>query len=266
MDKTIEICLNVTDLFESGDRDLVRVRFDNLTGNFDGQGLSIGCLQWNVGTGSIISLLKKILTYMPIAQANAYFSMPNVITTLCQGSKTEAMELVLSMQTEKKNRVDSRYAGEWKSFLNTDASKQAQLDLVRGDQFARACDLALKFAPQYKDNLRVLAFFFDLVTQSGSMQNSRGSVKPVSVEFAKQQIDTIISYASKRDKITASLWLDATKGKGDDLAYLLLYYAYARSLLSKAEFVWDAMSRRGSIACRLGIVHKSHVDFRQLLP
>jgi hypothetical protein len=51
----------------------------------------------------------------------------------------------------------------------------------------------------------------------------------------------------------------------DALAQLLLHYAYQRSILSKPEYIWDALSRRGAIACRVGIVHGMHLDFTSQL-
>jgi hypothetical protein len=50
------------------------------------------------------------------------------------------------------------------------------------------------------------------------------------------------------------------------LASQLLYYAYERAKLSKPEFVWDAFSRRATIAARKGVVHGSVLDLTELLP
>ena len=62
---------------------------------------------------------------------------------------------------------------------------------------------------------------------------------------------------------TYAIWQAATSG--DRMARLLLYYGHARAMLGNPTYLWDALSRRGSIACRGGVVHATKVDFTLLL-
>ena len=54
---TLEVCLGITGQFEGGHGG---PRYDLVSGNFDDMGMSVGCLQWNPGTGSLQKLLKLI--------------------------------------------------------------------------------------------------------------------------------------------------------------------------------------------------------------
>src|SRR5262245_6138993 len=53
--------LRITSTFETGKPG----GFGGLTGNFDGQGLSFGLMNWNFGTGSLQPLLKEFLSKHP---------------------------------------------------------------------------------------------------------------------------------------------------------------------------------------------------------
>ena len=119
----------------------------------------------------------------------------------------------------------------------------------------RAKILVGQFCPAYVDRVRAYAFFFDLVTQSGGMQNKKGHVDPTNTPDYK----LALAFANTQNPKCAALWQAAVDN--DPLAQLLLHYAYQRSLLSNAQYVWDAFSRRGSIACRQGIVHGATVSF-----
>ena len=71
-----------------------------------------------------------------------------------------------------------------------------------------------------------------------------------------------LAFARVSDPKCAAIWQDKVS---DPLAGLLLHYAYARVQLAKPQYRWDALSRRGSIACRTGIVHQARVNLLLLL-
>jgi hypothetical protein len=92
------------------------------------------------------------------------------------------------------------------------------------------------------------------------MQNSKGSVEPATGDV---DVSGILNFAQSKDLKCAGIWEIATQD--DPKARLLLHYAYERSKLSNPQYVWDACSRRGSIACRGGIVHETTINFTNLL-
>jgi hypothetical protein len=152
---------------------------------------------------------------------------------------------------------------QWKAFLSSEPSVNAQVSLAENGVLASAMKLADQYISDGANNARVVAFFFDLVTQSGGMKNSRGSVDPY-VEGDEVVSQAAIIAAQPYSQKTADLWTAAIQA--EPLANLLLHYAYKRALLSRPEYVWDALSRRGAIACRGGLVHGKMFNFTQVLP
>jgi hypothetical protein len=155
--------------------------------------------------------------------------------------------------------MDPGAAAAWKAFLGTPESIVAQTELATNGVLGRAKVLVHKFCPAYANRLRAYAFFFDLVTQSGGMQNKKGSVEPTTTP----DWQAAITFAYQKSAKTAEVW-NGIVGN-DPLAQLLLHYAYQRALLSNELYVWDACSRRGTIACRDGYVHGARVDLTATL-
>lgn len=58
--KTEEKCFLLTAAFEGGG-------YTALSGNFDGQGVSFGFLQWNLGRGTLQPLIKAMHEHDPVA-------------------------------------------------------------------------------------------------------------------------------------------------------------------------------------------------------
>jgi hypothetical protein len=158
--------------------------------------------------------------------------------------------------------LDSAALVAWQNFLSQPESIAAQIEIATNGVLYRAKTLAAKFCPGYEARTRVLAFFFDLVTQSGGMENKQGKVDPLP---AGQAVDVseVLIYTGLNHVDVKQMWAAAIQN--DLLAQLLLHYAYARSELSKAAYMWDACSRRGTIACRHGIVHGKKLDFSSTL-
>jgi hypothetical protein len=252
----LELCLKITGAFESG-----VPSYTTVTGNFDGMGLSCGVLQWNAGQGTLQTLVQNIGQTTGWDKAQSFFHSD--IHHFAVLRSKEAVQWCLDhyIQTGNTN-VDPAAKACWQAFLTQPEAVAAQVQMATNGALARAKALAAKFCPTATESTRVLAFFFDLVTQSGGMENQRGKVDPLPAGQTPDVSD-VLTYTAANHQTVASLWTGASAA--DDLAKLLLYYAYRRSLLSNAQYVWDALSRRGSIACRTGIVHGATVNFTGLL-
>ena len=81
------LALNVTGSFE-GNRG-----FENLTGNFDGQGISMGLLQQNLGQGSLQPLLIAYRDY-DLTQFSAFFSAAHSKSLLAMLKKWESRAVI----------------------------------------------------------------------------------------------------------------------------------------------------------------------------
>lgn len=246
----LELCLIVSGTFEDGTPE---INYDALTGNFDGMGISVGVLQWNAGTGSLQTLLQNIGNRMGWDKAQTYFRSD--IHHLAVLKPTEAVQFCLDHYIEEgSTKVAAPAAVAWKAFLNTPESIAAQVEMATNGVLGRAKVLVGQFCPAYVDRIRPYAFFFDLVTQSGGMQNKKGHVDPTTTP----DYNLAVAFANTQNPKCAALWTPVVAV--DPLAQLLVHYAYQRSLLSNPLYVWDACSRRGTIACRAGIVHRAKID------
>ena len=260
----LDTCLSVTGFFEGGE---FTPRYSNVAGDFDGQGMSVGCLQWAGKAGSLSLLMREILERMEPAEADAYFTVPATVSTLASLKGPQAYQFLTANFVQangKNNPVIPEAKAEWEVFLDTDASKEAQKELAE-HTFDRALDLADEYVHWDAGNPRVIAFFFDLLNQSGGMSNKRGNVVPIdpSQPIAwKKAADLAMTSRAVR---VSNAWTKIAQAEGTT-TQALLWYAFARASLSLPQWKWNACVRRGTIATRVGFVNGQWVDFTAMMP
>ena len=265
---TLEVCLGITGQFEGGHGG---ARYDLVSGNFDDMGMSVGCLQWNPGTGSIQKLLK--LTFQKLGGVPKGYESIEALSRMGALAATRWVVANWINQTTPKGvkgPLTAEAEALWKSFLALDESVAAQQELAQAKLDA-AIDEAMHYLPWLGENIndRVAAFFFDLRVQQGGMTKRRGDGSLWSPEILDRPEDAnytqALDFASSQGKTkTAGAWASACIQ--DPLAQVLLHYAFARAAMARTEYVWDALSRRGTIACRVGSVHGAWMDLTQILP
>ena len=260
----LEICLGISGTFEGGGGG---ARWNLTSGNFDGMGISVGCLQWNPGTGSIQKLLSLSFQgmnecpeeFMPI---HALMSMkPKTAVSYAIDQWIDPLSIKKNMTAEAKSL--------WQAFLSTEACMNAQKALA-GAILDKAIDEAHGFLPWLEEiDLRTMAFFFDLRVQQGGMVKRMDDGTYQSPEVLNDPSEAVtqpaidFAIASGKSK-TAAAWAEVVEK--DELAKVLLHYAYARAMTSREAYRWDTLSRRGTIACRCGLVHGAWIPLNAILP
>jgi hypothetical protein len=246
----LQTCLGVSGAFENGGG----ASYDTVDGNFDGQGISVGILQWNAGQGTLQTLLIKISESMGWDKMQTFFK--SSIHQLATAVPSDAIQFCLDhyIETGTKN-IDPAAKALWQKFLTQPESIAAQAFLAQQTVLAHAKRLVTMYTPAYANRVRPYAFFFDVCTQEGGMAVGHTVVPPVATPT---DVPTVLAFAQNNDASCAVLWQAGQSG--DALAQLLLHYAYARSQMSKPQYQWDTCSRRGTIACRQGIVHETRID------
>lgn len=262
---SLDTCLGISGSFEGGNGG---PRWDLLTGNFDDMGISVGCLQWNPGTGSIQKLLSLI--FGKLGGVPDEFAAIGAMVNMKSGPATAYAVKNWIIPGDAKKRVTPEAKALWSSLLLTDAGKEAQEDLAQS-KLDSATEEAERFLPFLTEiDLRTQAFFFDLRVQQGGLSKKMPDGSwwaPKIVEDLSKPI--VWSPATNAAKLagrtkTAAAWSAAAMA--DPLTQVLLYYAYERANKARAEYVWDALSRRGTIAARAGQVHGVWFDFKKILP
>lgn len=258
----LDTCLSISSFFEGS---VFSPRYDNLTGNFDNAGISVGTLQWAAGPGSLSHLLDKCLENMDEDKANFYFKEfgDSVITNMSKMNGTAAKNYSLAYFLDANGKFLPNAKTAWKSFLLDEDVIKTQRQLAKDDILDKAYNLVAKFTPGEEQNIRCISFFFDIVVQSGGMKNSRGSVEPVSLEGATSFTNAISEALAHGKSWTADKWRNAVDT--EDIAKYLLHYAYERAQLSLPQWRWNTLARRGTIATRWGYVNGTKIDLTSRL-
>jgi len=142
--------------------------FTQVTGNFDGQGLSFGFLQWCLGQGSLQPLLKKAFNEMPEYVKAALGEKHDELKSVIFGSTLEAQVRWADNISLPSNK--SRVASDWRIPLERlgEVTRQIQIDAAQ-----HQINLAYSYCRKYHlRSERAFAFMFDICVQNGSIQNN----------------------------------------------------------------------------------------------
>lgn len=253
----LELCLGISGKFEA----VGTPSYTDLAGNFDGMGMSAGILQWNAGQGTLQTLVTNIGNAMGWDKAKTFFSSD--IQAFSQLKPAAAIQWCLShyIATGTKN-LDPGAKARWVNFLSQPESIAAQVSMASNGVLGHAKREVAAYCPDYVNNNRPYAFFFDLVTQEGGMTVGKQTV-PAIPSGQTVDVSDVLAFAGANNVKCQSIWQQ--NSYEDNEAMLLLHYAYQRSLLANPQYQWDTCSRRGTIACRGGVVHEATLDFTQIL-
>ena len=179
MSSSKEIAINITLSFEGG-------KWDNLSGDFDAQGLSLGALQWCLGQGSLQPLLKKAFNDTSINAheilGDKYDDLYEVVFHM---NKQEQVAWGHSISTPGKL---ARVVDAWRVPLKALASAMQHIqEAAMEPVMARAVSYCEEFELR---SVRALAFFFDICTQNGS-------IKQEQIDLAKEQFTEDMSEQEK---------------------------------------------------------------------
>jgi len=259
-DDELKVLVNVTGTFESSGDPYVAV-----SGNFDGQGISCGVLQWNIGQGSLQPLVKAV------GEPTVRAAMPahgNEMWNACHVPIGQGLAIVKSWQVN--NALRAAPKAELRSLMGSPEMRARQNVKIR-----EAAAAAEKHADAWASarggaarTLQELAWFFDVVTQNGSMKGiTFAEVQAFKQAAGPGRADDLVcdwlestngSFAGKEDcHKNAALWRDRVSGAALDLFVL----SYLRSQKSVLKWRGDVLNRKGTLAAKTGWVHKTRFDF-----
>lgn len=154
-------CLALTGSFETGQ--YPPDCFCGLTGDFDGQGISFGALQWNVGQGSLQPLLKQIFTKHAALCQSIFHEHWATLQQLAGASLPDQLAFSRSIQ------VKGQIQEPWQGML-TALGHASEFWNIQTSASAHLYQIALQFCAQFKLNSeRGVALMFDIVAQNGSI-------------------------------------------------------------------------------------------------
>jgi uncharacterized protein YraI len=225
-------CLALTAGFETGTTP--PECFAGLAGDFDGQAMSFGVLQWNLGQGTLQPMFQKIDRENPdvvrAALGDGYAEFHAVLGK----SRDEQMAWARSKQADKK------WQDPWRSRFKA-LGRTAQMQQIEVDG---ANDRFLKGLALVKDyglwSERAAALMFDIVVQNGSIKDA--TKQQILADFAR-----IDSSAPREDQEVAKLRSIANR----------------RAEAANPKFVEDVRRRKLTIANGSGSVHGDSYDLER---
>jgi hypothetical protein len=221
-----ERCLALTGSFETSSN--FPECFSELAGDFDGEGISFGVLQWNLGQGTLQPLFLGMLQAYPQTMAEIFQDRLTTFKHVLGVSREEQLSWALSIQSP-----DRRVVFEpWKGYLEA-LGRTASFQTIQTDHSKRLYGEAIALSQEYELTTdRGVALMFDICVQNG----------PIGREIGAQIRD---DYSSE----------PASHSPSDQQVARMQAIANRVAQSSRPEFVEDVRARKLTIANGTGVVH-----------
>ena len=207
-------CLALTGSFETGKP--VPECFAGLSGDFDGQGISFGVLQWNFGQDSLQPLLKEMIKVHPRIIKQIFGTNYKVLIETLNSDKEEIMFFARSIQHPMKYFIYEPWRGMFKSLGRTEEYQAIQVKYASGlyDDALRLCKLYELWSE------RAVALMFDIKVQNGSISRRvqsqilsdysalRKNLSKKSLEIARMRI-----VANRRAEASYTRWIEDVRSR-----------------------------------------------------
>lgn len=158
-------CLALTGSFETGTG--IPECFAGVSGDFDGQGISFGVLQWNFGQGSLQPLLKRMFADYPERSRSIFQARFDLILTKLNGGKSDLLAFARSIQHPTKHFLHEPWRGMFKSLGRSDEFQRIEVDSATA-LYKSARQLCADYGLWSE---RAVALMFDIKVQNGIINN-----------------------------------------------------------------------------------------------
>lgn len=223
-------CLALTSSFETGN--MPPECFCGITGDFDGQGISVGALQWNIGQGTLQPLLHEMFEKHEQVSKDIFHENLDVLRALSGSSKQEQLDFARSIQNLRNFRVNEPWRGMMRTLGRTPEFQQIQAEHA-GKIQTKARSMSADYGLTTE---RGVALMFDICVQNGSISS-----------VVKAQI--MADFATMPDK--------------NDQVQRMRIIANRRSAAANPKFVNDVRTRKLTIAEGKGTVHGITYDLEE---
>lgn len=254
--------------------------FNTVTGDFDGQGISAGVLQWNYGQGSLqTKILQPYIAKMGSQLMDSYFPSPVSITSTMTTKQAVAYARKHMLDGKKLRPTWQR---AWGNFLSQSVVQEIQMSAA-SSVGSRAFNDAISNNLRSK---RAFCWFFDVYVQNGSLKGIKRPELSISQKIGtwiKMTLGDVPVFSEAlmpfpvQDEYTANIGMDAAV----DPINRKLWQQNEHSLIDDEEgiilFNWmmlrvvrnqwatDVISRKGTIAHKVGYVHGHRYDLIERL-
>jgi len=259
----IQAALKVTGNFENSSDP-----FGGVAGDFDGMGISLGVLQWNIGMGSLQPLVKKV------GRAKVVDLMPvygGELWTACISNIPQGLAIVRSWQNG--SHLLEAVRKELKAFTHSDAfvSQQVAAAHAVAERAWATASLWNSETVRSEPTLQDFCWFFDVYTQNGGMKGiTPANVHEFIANVGQDRADDLVcdwlrartpaDHGFKDSNKNGTIWRNAVPA----VNLMLFVASYLRS--QKAILPWraDTLNRKGTIAVGTGWVHGEMHNLRPI--
>jgi hypothetical protein len=141
--------------------------FAGLAGDFDGQGLSFGVLQWSLGQGTLQPLLGKLAETHGALLQEIFSPYYGELLRMLRAERSEQREWARSIQDLSQFRLAQPWRGFFKALGRRPECQQVQAEFARQPHRT-----ALSLCKAYRVwSERAVALFFDIQVQNGGISS-----------------------------------------------------------------------------------------------
>lgn len=265
LDNAKTIAQKITTIYEGG----------GVTGDFDGQGISIGYLQWNMGSGTLQPMLREMANGANTKDKfNTIFNeivnhklsngkivkipMAEALREVLNRSKSEQLAWAKSIN-DSNNHITEPWKSAFKMLIKDPSFNKIE------DQFAKPyLNTAIKIMNDENFGVKTVrgyALAFDIAVQNGSVKASAQKLikEALSGENNKLTNPNHISLTRNQKAVIKDLQ-QKLQGVNDPETKKLYYTAAAVAISSNDRFVKDVWSRKAAIVSGSGKVHGSQLN------
>ncbi len=230
----IQRILNMTGYFENSV--YIPQSFSGISNNFDGQGISVGVLQQNIGRGSLQPMLKKLDQEHPEVLKSVFGKDYSSLHRMLKMPHDSQLEWAKQIQTPGKDGINPwpRWKKEFKALGQTPEYQQIQIGAAE-TVYQKSLKLCEQFGLRSE---RGVAFMFDVVTQNGGIEKKGLHIG--------QDIQRDIDVLKKTGK-------DSEEAR-------MATIARRRTAACNPRWRADALNRKMTIAKGHGVVHGNTID------
>lgn len=231
-----DLCVQITGSFEG-------TGYGTVGDNFDGQGLSLGLLQWNIGQGTLQSYILNHINFM------SYNYFPAPIRPLQTLSKEDAVKWCQDNFYDITGAFKHEWLQAWKRFVTDPLVINLQKRAI-DVYFHQAKVLCGRLGFSHEDR-RVMAFCFDVAVQNWSLD----------IQLPPDNYEQCYNILTSYDEKNMNLWIhEHLEPKQRQLVIL----AHLRALKAKKEWQQSVFTRKATIAIGIGYVNRTLYKLNKL--
>jgi hypothetical protein len=190
--------------------------FCALSGDFDGQGLSFGVLQWNFGKETLQPMLRDFLREHPDAARDVFHDQLGVVAAALDAPRDELLNFVRAIQHPVKHTIFEPWCGMAKTLGRT-PQFQAMEARYAADMYGHALAMCDEYALMSE---RAVALMFDIRVQNGAISpltkariDADVARLPADLDRLGREIATMRSIANRRADAANPIWVEDVRAR-----------------------------------------------------